>query len=183
MTIGRFITRQTLFLYEGAGWLFTWREGLLWFLGYCSLLLFMDWHVKLCPVSDRLRCFAAFLVATIPQVLFISSVVSNDIPVAALSTVTLWMLAGLMRKGSSGCIGRRCWCGLWFDCFVKGQRIGVGCTHCCGFALDGFVENGSRGARVIRIRGSDGSRHCSYSRMVVYSVLDFVWIATGFRNA
>ncbi len=54
------------------------------------------------PGQRQVALFAAFLVATVPQVLFISSVVSNDIPVAALSTVTLWLLAGLMRKGDSG---------------------------------------------------------------------------------
>ena len=45
---------------------------------------------------------AAFLVAFTPQVLYISSVASNDIPAAALSTVCLWLLAKLVRQGAAG---------------------------------------------------------------------------------
>lgn len=56
------------------------------------------------PSQRQVALFCAFFVATIPQVLFISSVVSNDIPVAALGTVTLWMLAGFMREDRSGAL-------------------------------------------------------------------------------
>ncbi len=51
------------------------------------------------PQNKNVALMSAFFVATIPQVIFISSVVSNDIPVAALSTVSLWLLAMLMRQG------------------------------------------------------------------------------------
>jgi 4-amino-4-deoxy-L-arabinose transferase-like glycosyltransferase len=53
------------------------------------------------PETPSVGLFAAALVAFTPQVLFLSSVVSNDIPAAALSTLTLWRLAVLMRKGFS----------------------------------------------------------------------------------
>jgi uncharacterized membrane protein len=41
---------------------------------------------------------AAFLVAFTPQILYISGIASNDIPAAALSTLTLWLLAVFLRR-------------------------------------------------------------------------------------
>ena len=41
---------------------------------------------------------AAFLVGFTPQILYISGVVSNDIPAAAFSTLTLWLLAVFLRR-------------------------------------------------------------------------------------
>lgn len=52
------------------------------------------------PEAPAVAWAAAFLVATMPQVLFIGSVVSNDIPAAALATLTLWFLARLLRRGA-----------------------------------------------------------------------------------
>ncbi|MFZ0547897.1 MAG: glycosyltransferase family 39 protein [Candidatus Promineifilaceae bacterium] len=55
------------------------------------------------PDDPQLALMAAFLVAVNPQVLFIGSMISNDIPVAAMGTLTLWLLAVLIRRGE----GRR----------------------------------------------------------------------------
>lgn len=44
---------------------------------------------------------AAAIVALMPQFLFISSVINNDIAASAFSTVTLWLLVGGIRRGVS----------------------------------------------------------------------------------
>lgn len=51
------------------------------------------------PNVPQLAWMTTLLVAVTPQVVFISSVVSNDIPAAALSSLTLWLLAILLRRG------------------------------------------------------------------------------------
>jgi 4-amino-4-deoxy-L-arabinose transferase-like glycosyltransferase len=51
------------------------------------------------PAEPQVALIAAGLVAAIPQVIFIGSVVSNDIPAAALSALTLWLLAIPVRQG------------------------------------------------------------------------------------
>lgn len=51
------------------------------------------------PSAPPVAWAASLLVATTPQVLFIGSVVSNDIPAATLATLTLWFLARLLRRG------------------------------------------------------------------------------------
>ena len=51
------------------------------------------------PEIPQLAWMTTLLVAVNPQVLFISSVASNDIPAAALSGVTLWLLAIFLRRG------------------------------------------------------------------------------------
>ena len=51
------------------------------------------------PEAPPVARATALLVATMPQVLFIGTVVSNDIPAAALATLTLWFLARLLRRG------------------------------------------------------------------------------------
>jgi 4-amino-4-deoxy-L-arabinose transferase-like glycosyltransferase len=53
------------------------------------------------PSRTQIALFSALVVATIPQVLFLSGVVSNDVAVAAISTLTLWLLAMLLRRGPS----------------------------------------------------------------------------------
>lgn len=50
------------------------------------------------PGRSAAPLFAATLVALTPQVLFLSTVASNDIPAAALSTFTLWRLVVLLRR-------------------------------------------------------------------------------------
>lgn len=48
--------------------------------------------------EPRLAVGAMFLTAVIPQIIFLSTMVSNDIPAAALSTMTLWLFAVLLRR-------------------------------------------------------------------------------------
>lgn len=50
------------------------------------------------PDQKQVAIAAAFLVAVIPQVVFLSGVASNDIPVAAMSTVTLCLLVVFIRR-------------------------------------------------------------------------------------
>jgi hypothetical protein len=52
--------------------------------------------------DPKVAIAAALLVAVTPQVLFISSVASNDIPAAAFSALALWLLARMIRRGLSG---------------------------------------------------------------------------------
>jgi 4-amino-4-deoxy-L-arabinose transferase-like glycosyltransferase len=54
--------------------------------------------VQVRPFQPAFAYSAAALVALTPQVLFLSSVVSNDIPAAALGTLALIFLAGLVRR-------------------------------------------------------------------------------------
>jgi 4-amino-4-deoxy-L-arabinose transferase-like glycosyltransferase len=51
------------------------------------------------PEVPLISLAATLLIAVNPQVLFISSVVSNDIPAAAFSALTLWLLSILLLKG------------------------------------------------------------------------------------
>jgi hypothetical protein len=53
------------------------------------------------PGQKQVAITAALLVAIIPQVAFLSGLVSNDIPAAAISTATLWLLVAFMRRGWS----------------------------------------------------------------------------------
>jgi hypothetical protein len=54
---------------------------------------------QVAPERPGLALTATALVAVTPQVIFISSVASNDIPAAALSSLTLWLLAVVVREG------------------------------------------------------------------------------------
>lgn len=65
------------------------------------LLLFSVYHLIRTVISDRphIALLSTLFVGAIPQVIYLGSVVSNDIPVAALSTTTLWLLARLIRNG------------------------------------------------------------------------------------
>lgn len=56
---------------------------------------------QVAPESPGIALLATALVAVTPQVVFISSVASNDIPAAALSSLTLWQLAVVVRQGAS----------------------------------------------------------------------------------
>ncbi len=50
------------------------------------------------PEPRTVALSAAFLVAVTPQVLYISSMASNDIPAAALSTLAIWLFAVYWRQ-------------------------------------------------------------------------------------
>jgi len=52
---------------------------------------------QIAPNEHSLATYAALLTAVTPQVLHISTVVSNDIPAAALGAVALWLLALMVR--------------------------------------------------------------------------------------
>jgi 4-amino-4-deoxy-L-arabinose transferase-like glycosyltransferase len=57
---------------------------------------------ELWPEQRGTAVTAALFTAVTPQLIFISSVISNDVAVAALSSVTLWLLARLLRLGVTG---------------------------------------------------------------------------------
>lgn len=57
---------------------------------------------QVAPDDLKVATAAALLVAVTPQVIFISSIASNDIPAAAFSALTLWLLARMVRLGLSG---------------------------------------------------------------------------------
>lgn len=65
-----------------------------------GILLLVSMHGlarQLWPASQRNALLTTLFVGSIPQVIFLGSVVSNDIPVAALSTLALWRLAVVLR--------------------------------------------------------------------------------------
>lgn len=81
------------------GWLAFYGARLITTLFGCLLLLSMHGLARqLWPAAPRNVLFATLFVASIPQVIFLGSVVSNDIPVAALSTLALWQLAVVVRS-------------------------------------------------------------------------------------
>ena len=53
---------------------------------------------QLKPGTPAIALGATLLTASIPQVVFLSTMVSNDIPAASLSTLTLWLFAVLLRR-------------------------------------------------------------------------------------
>jgi 4-amino-4-deoxy-L-arabinose transferase-like glycosyltransferase len=57
---------------------------------------------ELYPEDRRFALAAAGLAAFIPQTLFMSSLVSNDVTAAMTGALTLWLLARLVRRGPSG---------------------------------------------------------------------------------
>jgi len=57
------------------------------------------------PGRPAFALAATLLVALIPQVLYVSSVVSNDIAAAATGALTLWLLALLVNKGALRWLG------------------------------------------------------------------------------
>jgi hypothetical protein len=56
---------------------------------------------QLSPDSPGLALGAAFVVAATPQVLFLSTMVSNDIPAALFSTLTLWGLVVWLKRATA----------------------------------------------------------------------------------
>jgi hypothetical protein len=85
------------------GWLALYAARLI-SLSFGVLLLISTYGLarQVAPDDLNVAVAAALLVAVTPQVIFISSVVSNDIPAAALSALTLWLLARMIRLGLSG---------------------------------------------------------------------------------
>lgn len=51
------------------------------------------------PNKPQIAAISALLVAITPQIVYLSGMVSNDIPAAAVSTVVLWLLAVNIRRG------------------------------------------------------------------------------------
>ncbi len=51
------------------------------------------------PKKPQIATVSALLVAITPQVVYLSGMVSNDIPAAAVSTLVLWLLAVNIRRG------------------------------------------------------------------------------------
>ncbi len=133
------------------------------------------------PGQRQVALLSAFLVATIPQVVYLSGLVSNDIPVAAMSTVLLWMVAAFIRKGDSKWLALGIGIVTGLSVLIKGQRSADG--HSCwpGFSMVGvFPPTDVAQYRSFRL---PGCRWCSaYSRLVVCPLLDHVWITAGVGN-
>jgi 4-amino-4-deoxy-L-arabinose transferase-like glycosyltransferase len=82
------------------GWLaFYLARGLTLLFGLLLLWSLYGLTRTLWPEQPGLAPLAVALVAFTPQVVFLSSVVSNDIPAAALSTLCLWLLVQMVRQG------------------------------------------------------------------------------------
>jgi len=84
------------------GWLALYLVRML-SIAFGLLLLFTVYGLarQIFPELPLLALAATLIVAVNPQVLFISSVVSNDIPGAALSAMTLWLLALMLIRGQT----------------------------------------------------------------------------------
>lgn len=67
--------------------------------GWLTILFTYGLVVETWPKKPTLALAAATLVAVTPQLVFLSSVVSNDIFAAATGTLTLWFMARLIRRG------------------------------------------------------------------------------------
>lgn len=84
------------------GWLaFYLARGLSLSFGLLLIISTYGLARQVAPAVPEIALAAAFLVAFTPQVLFISSVVSNDVPAAACSALVLWLLARLLRQEPS----------------------------------------------------------------------------------
>ncbi len=92
-------------VYEAArpqtgGWLaLMWVRAVSLLGGWLTILFTFALVRETWPHKPTLALAAATLVAATPQVIFLSSVVSNDIFAAATGTLTLWQLARLIRHG------------------------------------------------------------------------------------
>lgn len=73
---------------------------------------------QLFPDTPAIPLGAAFLVAFSPQVIYVSSMVSNDVPAAALSALALWLFARLMTSEPGARDG-------WLA-FAAGAVLGLG---------------------------------------------------------
>lgn len=84
------------------GWLsFYLARGVSMLFGVLLLIALYRLARTVFPTRPQITVLSTLLVGFMPQVIYLGSVVSNDIPVAALSTVTLWLLASLIRHGYS----------------------------------------------------------------------------------
>lgn len=92
-------------VYDGSrpqtgGWLaLTWARVISLFGGWLTILFTYGLVSETWPQKPTLALAAATLVAVTPQIVFLSSVVSNDIFAAATGTLTLWLMARLIRQG------------------------------------------------------------------------------------
>ncbi|MGD2078663.1 MAG: glycosyltransferase family 39 protein [Chloroflexota bacterium] len=85
------------------GWLaLTMARGTSLLFGLGLLICVYGLARQVYPESQGFALAAATLVAVIPQTLFMSSLVSNDMAAAATGALTLWLLAVLVRKGPTG---------------------------------------------------------------------------------
>ncbi len=84
------------------GWLALYLDrGLTLLFGLLLLLSVYGLARQIFPELPTLALAATLIVAVNPQVLFISGLVSNDIPGAAMSALTLWLMALLLVRGPS----------------------------------------------------------------------------------
>ena len=82
------------------GWLALYSmRSLSLFFGVLLMIATYGLAGQVMPSNPAIAWGAALLVALTPQVLFISTVVSNDIPAAAASAWAIWLLACLIRQG------------------------------------------------------------------------------------
>ncbi len=89
------------------GWLaFYLARGLSLLFGLGLILGIYGVARQLFPDTPAIPLGAAFLVAFSPQVIYVSSMVSNDAPAAALSALALWLFARLMTGGPETRDGR-----------------------------------------------------------------------------
>jgi len=89
------------------GWLaFYLSRGLSLLFGLGLILAVYGVARQLFPDTPAIPLGAAFLVAFSPQVIYVSSMVSNDAPAAALSALALWLFARLMTGGPGTRDGR-----------------------------------------------------------------------------
>lgn len=79
-------------------------RGLTLLFGVGLLLALYALTRELVPTRPAMAPAVVFLTAFTPQFLYISSVASNDVPAAALCTVSLWLLVRLLRRGPT--VGR-----------------------------------------------------------------------------
>lgn len=84
------------------GWLaFYLARGLSLLFGMALIVAVYALTLRLFPRTPSIALGAACLVAFTPQVIYISSMVSNDIPAAALSAIALWFYSYVLIEDSS----------------------------------------------------------------------------------
>ncbi|MGD8804505.1 MAG: glycosyltransferase family 39 protein [Chloroflexota bacterium] len=85
------------------GWLALYlARGVSLLMGMSAILCVYGLGRELYPERRWFALAAAGLVAAMPQTLFMSGLVSNDMTAAATGALTLWLLARLVRRGPSG---------------------------------------------------------------------------------
>lgn len=90
------------------------------------------------PADRGAAAAAAAFAAFIPQVIFHSSHVSNDMLAAAFSTLTLWLLARIVRLGGGRRRGLALGAALGLAALVKVNALVVGLPVALGFAWIGL---------------------------------------------